>query len=246
MVVMLLLGVDFESTGLNVNEDRIIEIGAVIWDTTRQAPVRVFNEIINVDCQLKAEITAITGINQGDLNNFGVSLLESLNILVGMTEECAYIVGHNCNGFDKPLLLAECEREHVAFPDKHWLDTSLDIPYPEAMKTRKLVHLAAEHGFVNPFAHRAFADVLTMFRVLSHYDIDAIIDTSKQPTIKLLAIVKKPWEDTAPEGKKETDLARARGYRWEGVTKRWIKLAKKKQVESELQHGEFQVREIEL
>ena len=240
---MLVCGVDFETTGLNVNEDRIIEVGAVIWDTDRHAPVLMMSHFIEVDVPLSDEITKITGITSHDLEMWGHLPTVGLGLLLDFMREAEVVVAHNGTGFDKPLLEAEVARHHLTtqYPLLPWIDTSLDVPYPEMIKTRKLTHLAAEHGFLNPFAHRAVSDVLTMLKILSHYDVSEVLATSKLPTIRLVAVVKKPWHDLAPEGKKENDLARARGYRWDGAKKQWLKHVKQNRVAEETDHGEFQV-----
>jgi oligoribonuclease (3'-5' exoribonuclease) len=38
---MKLLGIDLETTGLDVTKDRIIEIGMVLWETDTQTPIIV-------------------------------------------------------------------------------------------------------------------------------------------------------------------------------------------------------------
>lgn len=241
---MLLLGLDFETTGLNVNEDRIIEIGAALWDTRRNKPVDLLNLLVNVDVDVPPVITQITGIEKDDLNRWGVAPTLALGQLLAMAVNADAIVAHNGLLFDKPLLEAECRRYSFIPPDQTWIDTSCDVPYPDGMKTRKLVYLAAEHGFVNPFAHRALSDVLTMMRVLSHYDAATVLATSKEPLYTLVATTKKPWEDEAPDGSKEADKARARGFRWDGRQKLWTKSVRESQLAAEKDHGEFLVKQL--
>lgn len=242
---MLLCGVDFETTGLDVQNDRIIEFGAVIWDTTRQCPVLIHSGFVNPEREISEEITKLTGITNEDIEMWGFPAPVALAGLIDFMREAEAVVAHNGLGFDKPLLEAEVQRHHLTsvYPLLPWIDTSVDVDYPESIKTRKLVHLAAEHGFLNPFAHRAVADVLTMLRILSHYDAATVLATSQIPNVKLLAMTKKPWEDAAPEGRKEIDKAKARGFRYDGSTKQWVKNVKQNRVAEEMAHGEFAVVE---
>lgn len=242
---MLLLGLDFETTGLSVTEDRITEVGALVWDTDRHMPVQILNTLVKVDRDITPEITKLTGITTQDLYDWGQRPQDAFIELLALAKRCEAIVAHNGLEFDKPFLEAECQRHGILMPPLHWIDTTIDVPYPEEIKTRKLVHLAAEHDFLNPFAHRAATDVLTMMKVLSCYDCASVLATSKLPNIKLIALVKKPWEDAAPDGKKETDKAKARGYRWDGGKKRWVKNVKQNHLLAEKSHGEFQVVEDE-
>ena len=95
--------------------------------------------------------------------------------------------------------------------DRPWLDTIIDIKFPESIKTRNLHHLGADHQTLNPFRHRAVFDVLTMFKVMEHYDIDAIIARSKEPVLYVQALVSF----------EEKELAKERGYHWCAPKKIW-------------------------
>ncbi len=159
-----------------------------------------------------------------------------------MCEAAEYIVAHNGTNFDRPIMESNFKRYKVPFPSKPWLDTSVDILFPKNIKTRKLVYLAAEHGFVNPSAHRAYSDVICMLKVLSHYNIKEVIRRSKLGSFVVEAICQKPWEDPAPEGEKEVDKVKARGYRFDGSRKKWTKVCKADEAEIEKEHGEFAVK----
>lgn len=241
---MLVLGVDFETSGLLVDTDRIIEVGAVLWSTNRNAPLQIMNEFVNPGIEVSEEITRITGITNEDIAWYGDTPYGALVRLSWLMDKAEVVVAHNGNQFDRPLFEAECRRNGLEVPNKHWLDTSIDLPYPPHIQTRKLTHLAAEHSFVNPFPHRAFSDVLTMLKILSFYDINETVRVSKLPSVKVAAITKKPWEDPAPEGKKETDLAKARGYRWDGGRKLWLKTIKEHQLQQEIAEAGFQIRVV--
>lgn len=224
---MLWLGVDFETTGLNVKEDRIIEVGAVLWDTIRKRPLTILNELVWDDTypELPSEVVSITGITEDDLKKYGRRPLEVLCALLAIAGEADLLVAHNGTNFDKPLLEAELERvgAHPSEP-LEWIDSSVDVPYPESVSTRKLTHLAAEHGFVNPFAHRAVFDVLTMLHIMSKYDAKEILALSKSPSITIRAVVTFA----------EKEQARTRGYRWNAEQKWWVKTVKEVNLEKEM------------
>lgn len=149
----------------------------------------------------------------------------------------AAVVAHNGSGFDRPMfdaqlarmLEAEALRSQIAALP--WIDTCLDVPFPEAITTRKLVHLAAEHGFLNPFAHRAVFDVLTMLRVMAAYPIEPILESAKQPLVTCIAQVS--YDDR--------EKAKARGYRWRGQSKLWVKHLKAHRLEEEKAQAGFPI-----
>lgn len=242
---MLLLGVDFETTGLNIKTDYIIEVGAAVWDTQRNTTLKLYSDLLKIKKPLGYEVTKVTGILNEDLLNHGVDPKYAFLRILTLLEDVDYIVAHNGTNFDKPILEEELKRYDIPAPAQPWLDTMKDLPLPENITSKRLGYLAADHGFLNPFPHRALSDVLTMLKVLSHYDINKVISISSEADITLVADVSKPWLDRRPEGKKGVDLVKARGYRFNGGTKQWQKVVKESNVDEEKRHGEFHVRSVE-
>jgi DNA polymerase III subunit epsilon len=108
------------------------------------------------------------------------------------------------------------------------IDTLTDIPFASEPDSRKLKYLAGDHGFLNPFAHRAVFDVLTMLKVLSHYPIDKVLEYAKAPMITIRAVVDF----------NNKDKAKARRFSWEKIgdktyPKMWVKRIKEFQLEEE-------------
>lgn len=242
---MLLLGLDFETTGLHFDTDRIIEVGAVLWDTDHNAPLGMLSQFMHDASypELSPEIQAITGIRPEHLARLAKPPAEVFADLYSLMKHATIVVAHNGAGFDAPMMLAELARQKISggawmLP---WLDTMTDVPYPERVSTRKLGHLAADHGFLNPFPHRALFDVLTMMTLLGQYDIHEVIQLAAEPNVVLVAETQLPWKDKGVS----TNLAKARGYRWDGAQKTWSKTVKQSRVESELAHKEFPVTVIQ-
>jgi DNA polymerase-3 subunit epsilon len=231
---MYLLGIDFETTGLDVKEARIIEFGLVLWDWKNQTPKTILGGLVWEKTRepLTEEIKTLTGLNDEMFKTEHTFSPEScIGSVLKLSENCDFLIGHNANNFDKPLLEQECIRVNKKMPEKPWLDTREDVQYPEHIQSRKLVHLAAEHGFVNPFSHRAVFDVLTMFKVLQNYDLDEIIRLSKEPTLTVVAQVNF----------NNKDAAKARKYAWDGENKYWYKKIKESLLEKEIKEANFKV-----
>jgi DNA polymerase-3 subunit epsilon len=143
-------------------------------------------------------------------------------------------VAHNGLAFDRQVLKAWAEKYGLDWqPDKLWIDTKTDIEIPSRNSTR-LVYLAADHGFLNPFPHRAMFDVMTMMTILSRYDLDKVIEVAKSPTLTLRAMVS--YDDR--------ELAKARGYHWQSETKQWTMNVKECNLEKERAASKFQIEII--
>lgn len=191
---MKLFGLDFETTGLDPEADVVTEVGAVLWDTDRRSPLIVENFFVYHETpNVSMEITKKTGIHQSDLENFGLSSEEGFHRMMEVMALSDAVVAHNGNLFDRPFQ-RNWSKRILASPSKvaerlPWIDTQVDIAYPEEITTRRLSYLAAEHGFLNPFAHRAVFDVLTMLIVLDKYDLSDILYSASQPTCLIQAVV---------------------------------------------------------
>jgi DNA polymerase-3 subunit epsilon len=220
---MLVVGFDCETTGLDVAEERMTEVGAVLWDTDAKAPVCFYSQLIQGPI-MSEMIIELTGIQQWMLDKYGQQPRTVFHQLHDFIMEGEAIVAHNGKRFDFPFLKNEFERYELPMPELVLVDTSVDVPYPAKIETRKQVHLAAEHGFVNPFPHRALTDVLTMLTTMSKYDFNEVFAMAQTPDITLRALVSFH----------NKDLAKNTGYRYQGESKTWQKVIK----ESRLNHEE--------
>jgi DNA polymerase III subunit epsilon len=237
---MILLGLDVETSGLDPVNDRIIEIGAVTFDWETKMPMQILSELVDPtmedsEWKLPEEITGITGITFNALGKYGAFERDVIVRLESMIQFADYYVAHNGNAFDRLFMEAAYGRHSMTMLDRPWLDTIVDIKFPESIKTRNLHHLGADHMVLNPFRHRAAFDVLTMFKVMEQYDLDAIIARSKEPMVYLQAVVSFD----------EKEKAKERGYRWYAPTKLWWKGLKFSDAQVEVAECGFQTRKLE-
>ena len=215
---MILLGIDLETTGLDTSVCEIIEVGAVLWDTESSQILRSYSTLVKTEQSIPEEVSRLTGISSEMVDRFGTPWATVLTFLDRLQSECDYLVGHNAKNFDAAIL----ERMGMDF-QRPWMDTIEDVPYPPEIRTRKLTHLAAEHGFVNPFPHRAVTDVLTTLQVLSFYSSEEIERYAKAESKTLVA----QFERHDPEFEAKKDAVKRHGYRWTGAPEyQWRKVLK--------------------
>ena len=232
---MLLVGVDTETTGLSPTDDRITEIGAVAWDTDHATPVAFFHRFIKQEKPLPDFIKELTGLTDEILTKYGVPESQAFTEFTHFIGGSEYLVAQNAP-FDKGMIEAGYLRNSLFIPEKQWVDTVKDVPYPPRIKTKSLVSVAAEHGFLNPFPHRALTDVLTMLTVMSKYPIEKILENALEPKVLI-------WAKTTY---KEKDLAKAAGFYYNSERKMWFKSIMLKNLQEEVERCRIQGFDVQV
>ena len=210
---MIVLGIDLETTGFVPGTDRITELGAVLWDTQEKTPLRLFCRTVQTSVELTPEIQRITGIKPHMVQApHAIPIGQALYELHDLAEHADYYVAHNAP-FDRSFI--EHAAAHFQFPLKAlpWIDTITDVPYPDSISTRRLGYLAAEHGFLIPFAHRALFDVMAMLKVLSLYDFAEVVKLQASPTLTIYG--RHGYENNA--------TAKEHGFKWDAESKQWFR-----------------------
>ena len=104
--------IDVETTGLEPQEDRIIEIGIVHF---QEAEVEeVYGQLVDPECPLPDEVTDLTGIAESDLE--GKPTFDEIAEEVERRLTGVGIVAYNLE-FDRGFVAAELERSGFAWPD---------------------------------------------------------------------------------------------------------------------------------
>jgi len=186
---------DLETTGLDPQRDRILEIGLMVVHATGETD-GPYARLMNPGIPVPAEITAITGITQEEVDTKGAApatVLDWADTLV-MASAAPLLVGHNVLRFDMPFLRAELRRACIPMPSlqaerivdtaalyKGWklgLAPRPDEPHHvyagRVLDIRafglkfNLGHCCAECGvdLSDVTAHRAAGDVLATHRLL--------------------------------------------------------------------------------
>ena len=165
---------DLETTGLDIENDRIIEVGMckLMPDGTRDMLV----ERVDPGIDVPEASTRIHGIHNDEVRGlFGKPRLPRIaDKLVAFLEGCD-LGGFNCIAYDSPLWEAECERHEIPYDktDRRTIDVKLIFNHKETGWDRFLMgprnlSAAVRHycGRDLPGAHSADADADATIDVL--------------------------------------------------------------------------------
>lgn len=210
---MKILGFDLETGakfGTDTHENFITEIGAALFDTHYNQPVKIYSKLVNeagFDV-IDPEAEVYTGISQSMRDKYGAPGEIVCAEFRELALEADYYMAHNGINFDIPILQAVFTRYKCEWVDKVCIDSQHHVKYPKAFK-KSLGALANAHLTMNPFPHRAISDVLTMFNIIfpphrETYNLEQIIQYAKEPKYLVRACVGYP----------KREEAKSRGFHW--------------------------------
>ena len=229
---MLLAGIDHETTGL-LPGARTLEVAVVLWDTIHARPVEMYSSLINGHDYpiITAEAESVHGIKHELIQKHGKHPHSVFKEVVRLVKCADHLCAHNGHGFDFPLLKSELHRLGIELPTLNYIDTQVDVSYPKGCTSRRLQHLAADHGVRVRKSHSALDDVLTMLDVLSFYDINEVVERSKSPMVKVIAEI--PREKNA--------LVKKRRFMWDPEKRQWWKSVREFDLQNFLDDCPFKV-----
>jgi len=209
------VAVDVETTGLDREADRIIELAVQRFrfdDRGRIVQVglpRVWRE--DSGMPIDPKITKLTGLAAEDVAGQEIDDTMAVDIL----SSADIIVAHNA-AFDRPFV----DRRLPAIAGKPWACSMAELDWLElGFEGRALAHLVSQCGWFYE-GHRAENDILALLYLLSYGLPDGetilakLIACSERPTYRVNAI-------DAPFDAK--DRLKSRGYRWDAALRFWWK-----------------------
>jgi DNA polymerase-3 subunit epsilon len=233
---MILAGIDFETTSLDIPTLRVAEVGLVLWDTDLDAPVSVRGFLVDTgDTVWSEEAMAANGLSSALCEKYGVNDVAACKAVLATVDKADVVVAHYGENFDHKILTQWASRHGFTVSEKLWIDTSTDLAV-DAHSSSRLSYMAADHGILNQMGHRAVFDVVVMMQVLAQYELNDVIATAKSPHILVRATLS--YDDR--------DLAKARKYHWEKEYKVWCKTIRECDFEQEQKEAPFPVDVITL
>ena len=201
--------VDLETTGINPEKDEIIEVGIVsfkVEENKTPTVVEIYGALSEPTIQIPPEIIKITGIDNAHVKGERVDW----NKVKLLFNKASIAIAHNAV-FDVGFL---SKKKELSNCDIHWACSMRHIEWKRhGFSTRALNYLAADHGFVNPFAHRAVFDCALTLRLITPY-FEELVKNSYENEYEIVA-------NKAPYSSKD-DL-KLNGYFWDSSERVWKK-----------------------
>jgi DNA polymerase III epsilon subunit-like protein len=229
---MILLGFDFETTGVDPKTCLPLEWGSQTYNTDTTARGKEFSTFIwdRGYPDITEEITTLTGITS-EMAKKGCGQDVFLSMVDPLICEADALVAYNLN-YDMTILKRIYASFGKRFPDKKSFCMRADFPWPESMmKCQKLQHRALDIGLPMDTRekHRSMADVTTMWDIMDLYSAKDVLEFVYTPWVYLRADICGPWIDDG----KQRDAAKSLGFSWEQAygdekkfPKTWVKRVK--------------------
>jgi len=209
---------DTETTGLSSQQDRVIELGMLLFEFDPVSGVvhrvlEVFDELEDPGFPIPPEVTAIHHITDDMVQGKRIDDARVEHFLRGVQ----VVVAHNA-AFDRPFV----ENRWPVFEQLAWACSVKDVPWKEeGFGSAKLEYLLQTQGLFYE-AHRAETDCHALLELLSRRlpqrqqpVLLSLLETLNQAQFKLYALG-SPFESK--------DLLKQRGYRWSPELRCWTRL----------------------
>lgn len=178
----VLVGLDTETTGLDVRKDRVFEIGLVTYENGKV--VETWGELMDPTVELDDKVVETTGVTTAEVAGKPV-FVEFVEGIESRIRD-RIVVGYNIAGFDMPILTSEFDRLSRPMPKCHVVDVLIFARQLVKTGRHRLGDMAARFGVEMDTAHRATADADATVRLLLAMadslpqDLDALLHLQTQ------------------------------------------------------------------
>lgn len=155
--------IDVETTGLDSENDRVIEVGIIRFE--QGEVVESYGQLIDPECEVPEEVVELTGIKPEDLE--GKPTFAEVADEIHQRLQGVGIVAYNLS-FDKGFVAAELERCGMAWPDEAPTFDPLIFArqFYKNLRRKNLGTIADKLGIPLEEAHRATHDAEVAGHVL--------------------------------------------------------------------------------
>lgn len=194
----MILGVlDFESTGVDPLQDRVIEVGKILYSTGQKRVLESEGFLVRSDRPVPKEVEDLTGITNAAIKKYGYDEGDTLRGIIDWMRGLDAIAGHNINQFDWEILQNwACRHGLGPLAPRILIDTMWDLP---GVRGRKLKYMCADDGFLLSDAHEALNDCRGTLKLIENRldNLDNIIARAKSPIIVLQSLQDRDHNEQA-------------------------------------------------
>lgn len=200
---MKILVIDTETTGLDPNNDYLIEVAAILWSVTYKTILMQTSTLINYNQSIVNSAEPINKISPTVLEEKFPSQM-ALELINEMSYSARYICAHNAK-FDKEF----CKKiVGLKILSSDWIDTQ-DIVYPRSKYCQgtSLNNLAIAHEIPIVDAHRALDDCRILTKLLSLVpNLKGELEKASRPKVLVKSLEDKPGT-----------LSKIHGFKWNSI-----------------------------
>ena len=209
---------DTETTGLDATNDRVIELGMLVFEFDPETGViyhvlNVFDELEDPGFAIPPATIAVHHITDEMVQGKRIDDAQ----VAALMKDVQVVIAHNAK-FDRPFV----EARWPLFQKLNWACSINDINWrDEGFGSAKLEYLVGTQGYFYE-AHRAEADCWALLELLNRVlpqsqqtAMLALLETLNKPQEKIYAI-NSPFETK--------DMLKTRGYRWSAELRCWSRV----------------------
>lgn len=217
---MKVLFIDFETNSPDAKTAHFTEVGLSLYDYHN----KTWTKDMGTSCfayepeypPQPEKIVELTGITDEMLKQYGSPRKDVIEMVKNTYMSRADIIVAHKIAFDKTVLFSSAKLFDIELPEKEWLCTLTNFPWPEKYTCHKLGHLGWEHDLDVKAStlHRAQDDVDLLQKLVAKYDFEKVLEYAREEWVYLKAPeMIGPWVD----GGKQTGIAKSLGFSWEQV-----------------------------
>lgn len=213
MTIQTLCLFDCESTGLDRDKDRVLEVGYVLWSVEHRCILEVFSGLLHAEANPAEAVNGIPPAALADLPTDD----DDVWTMARTAANNADAIGAHQADFDRAFCGSRLP------DDTPWICTREDMRWPKAGTATSLVATALAHGVAVTSAHRAIHDCLLLARLFEHCftaypdmgeRLEAALAHARLPKVRLVSLA--PYE--------ERDVVKANGFKWDPGRREWWRL----------------------
>jgi len=164
---ILYVSIDFETTGTNIQNDEIIQVGLIKFDLETETIVEEYDTLLKPSKRIPDESQSVHGITDDDVADAPsfASIAPKIIDFIGSHA----LVGHNLLKFDLPLLqneLKRAKRPELNVRERLVLDTCVIFQKKEPHTLEKAALFYCDVEYDKEGAHNARNDAVACMRVL--------------------------------------------------------------------------------